>query len=199
MYARFIKRFLDIVCSILALILLSPVMLVTAVLVRVKLGRPVIFHQLRPGKGEKIFKLNKFRSMTDERDKNGDLLPDDVRLTAFGKKLRASSLDELPELWNILKGEMSFVGPRPLLVEYLPRYSDEQRKRHDVRPGLTGLAQSKGRNMLDWEERFRLDVYYVEHCSLVMDIKIIVDTILTVVGKKGVSSETCGTMEEFKG
>ena len=157
-YARYIKRILDILLSGCALIVLSPVLLIVAVLVRAKLGSPVIFCQERPGKDEKIFKMYKFRSMTDARDENDELLPDELRLTKFGRALRATSLDELPELWNIFKGDMSIVGPRPLLVKYLPRYNAEQRHRHDVRPGLTGLAQVNGRNAISWEEKFRLDV-----------------------------------------
>ena len=162
MYRHFFKRFFDIVLSFCALVVLSPVLLVLAILVRLKLGRPVVFRQERPGKDEKIFQLCKFRSMTDQRDGNGKLLPDEVRLTKFGKALRSTSLDELPELWNILKGDMSIVGPRPLLVKYLPYYTEEERKRHDVRPGLTGLAQVNGRNFITWEETFAYDVEYVQ-------------------------------------
>ena len=166
LYRDYIKRFLDIVLSAGAIIVLSPVMAVTAVLVRVKLGSPVIFKQKRPGKDERIFEMYKFRSMTDARDENGELLPDEVRLTSFGKKLRASSLDELPELFNILKGDMSVVGPRPLLVQYLPLYNAQQKRRHEVRPGVTGYAQVHGRNAITWEEKFEKDVYYVDHLSL---------------------------------
>ena len=173
MYRHFFKRFFDIVLSFCALVVLSPVLLVLAILVRLKLGRPVVFRQERPGKDEKIFQLCKFRSMTDQRDGNGELLPDEVRLTKFGKALRSTSLDELPELWNILKGDMSIVGPRPLLVKYLPYYTEEERKRHDVRPGLTGMAQTHGRNLLSWEERFALDLQYIEQMSLLLDIKIV--------------------------
>jgi len=204
-YEKFIKRFLDIVLSLVAIILLSPVMLITAILVRVKLGSPVIFTQERPGKidkktgKEKIFKMYKFRSMTDARDEKGDLLPDDVRLTSFGRKLRSTSLDELPELFNILKGDMSIVGPRPLLVRYIPRYTDEQRKRHNVRPGLTGYAQANGRNTVSWEEKFAMDVWYTENVSFVTDVKVIWDTIRVVLKRDGVSSETSATMEEFMG
>ena len=204
-YEKYVKRVLDIVLSLSAIIVLSPVMLITALLVRVKLGSPVIFCQERPGKidnktgQERIFKMYKFRSMTDERDKNGELLPDDVRLTGFGKKLRATSLDELPELFNILKGDMSIVGPRPLLVRYLPLYNERQRHRHDVRPGFTGLAQVSGRNSISWEEKFEWDVTYVEKVSLWMDIKIVCKTVMVVFKHDGISSDTSVTMEEFVG
>ena len=181
MYKLFFKRFLDFILSLIAIVLLSPIYLIIAILVRVKLGSPVIFMQERPGKNEKIFSMYKFRSMTSEIDKEGNLLPDEVRLTPFGKKLRATSLDELPELFNILKGDMSFVGPRPLLVKYLPLYSEEQQHRHDVRPGLTGLAQVMGRNALTWEEKFKKDVFYTEHCNFLLDIQIIGKTILLVL------------------
>ena len=199
MYRKFFKRFFDIVLSGCALIVLSPVLLVTAILVRTKLGSPVVFCQQRPGKDEKIFKMYKFRSMTDERDENGDLLPDDVRLTAFGRKLRSTSLDELPELWNIFKGDMSIVGPRPLLVKYLPLYNEEQKHRHDVRPGLTGLAQVNGRNAISWEEKFALDVEYVRNVSFAGDMKIIFATVGKVLKRDGISSESAVTMEEFRG
>ena len=175
-YARYIKRILDVLLSGCALLVLSPVLLIVAVLVRTKLGSPVIFCQERPGKDEKIFKMYKFRSMTDERDENGELLPDDVRLTHFGRVLRSTSLDELPELWNIFKGDMSIVGPRPLLVRYLPYYMEEEHHRHDVRPGLTGLAQVSGRNFLRWEERFALDVAYSRHITFAGDVKILLMT-----------------------
>lgn len=198
-YARCIKRLLDILLSGCALIVLSPVMLMVAILVRFKLGSPVIFCQERPGKDEKIFTMYKFRSMTDGRDENGELLPDDVRLTAFGKMLRSTSLDELPELWNIFKGDMSIVGPRPLLVEYLPRYNAEQRHRHDVRPGLTGLAQVHGRNAISWEERFALDVEYVSHVTFCEDAHIVCSTVGKVLSRDGISSETSATMEDFQG
>ena len=198
-YEKYIKRLLDILLSGLALIVLSPVLLVTAILVRTKLGSPVIFHQDRPGKDGEIFRLYKFRSMTDERDENGNLLPDEVRLTKFGRVLRATSLDELPELWNILRGDMSIVGPRPLLVKYLPIYNEEQRHRHDVRPGLTGWAQANGRNALSWEEKFQLDVWYVEHISFWVDVKTIFLTVKNVLRREGISSGTAATMEEFKG
>ena len=196
MYRKFFKRFFDIVLSGCALIVLSPVLLVVAILVRTKLGSPVIFCQERPGKDEKIFKMYKFRSMTDERDENGELLPDDVRLTSFGKKLRATSLDELPELWNILKGDMSIVGPRPLLVKYLPYYTENERHRHDVRPGLTGLAQINGRNAIaNWERRFSYDVEYVERISFILDVKIILETVESVVRAKDVALP--GLKEDF--
>ena len=198
-YEKFIKRLLDILLSGVALICLSPVLLVTAVLVRTKLGSPVIFRQERPGRNEKIFKLYKFRSMTDSRDEAGTLLPDEVRLTRFGRLLRSTSLDELPELWNIFRGDMSIVGPRPLLVKYLPLYNEEQRRRHDVRPGLTGWAQANGRNALSWEEKFRLDVHYVEHISFRLDVKTVFLTVKNVLRREGISSETAATMEEFKG
>lgn len=198
-YEKYIKRLLDFTLSLLALIVLSPVLLITALLVRTKLGSPVIFCQERPGKNGRIFHLYKFRSMTDQRDENGQLLPDSVRLTAFGKKLRATSLDELPELINILRGDMSIVGPRPLLVKYLPLYNEEQRHRHDVRPGLTGWAQVNGRNALSWEEKFRLDVWYVEHISFWTDVKVILTTVKKVFVREGISSDTAATMEEFTG
>ena len=199
LYRDYIKRFLDIVLSAGAIVVLSPVMAVTAVLVRVKLGSPVIFKQKRPGKDEKIFEMYKFRSMTDARDENGELLPDEVRLTSFGKKLRASSLDELPELFNILKGDMSVVGPRPLLVQYLPLYNAQQKRRHEVRPGVTGYAQVHGRNAITWEEKFEKDVYYVDHMTFLRDWMIIFQTIKAVVKKEGISSETSVTMELFEG
>ena len=199
MYRRFFKRFFDIVLSLAALILLSPVLLTVAALVRVKLGSPVVFCQERPGKGEKIFRLYKFRSMTDERDENGELLPDEVRLTKFGRILRSTSLDELPELWNILKGDMSIVGPRPLLVKYLSRYTEDQRRRHDVRPGLTGLAQAKGRNAISWEERFAYDVEYVRNVSFWLDVRILFLTAAIVFRRSGIHSAGSETQEEFMG
>ena len=198
-YEKFVKRFLDILLSGTALIVLSPVMLVTAVLVRIKLGSPVIFCQERPGKEEKIFKLHKFRTMTDKRDENGNLLPDKDRLTAFGKALRSTSLDELPELWDIFRGKMSIVGPRPLLVKYLPLYNDEQHRRHDVRPGLTGWAQVHGRNLTSWEERFRYDVEYVENISFAMDVKIVLMTVRCVLVREGINAADGAAMEEFRG
>ena len=199
MYRSFFKRFFDFLLSGCALLVLWPVLVVVAVLVRCKLGSPVIFCQERPGKNEKIFKMYKFRSMTDARDESGVLLPDEVRLTKFGKLLRATSLDELPELWNIFKGDMSIVGPRPLLVRYLPRYNAEQRHRHDVRPGLTGLAQISGRNAISWEEKFALDVEYVRNVTFLNDVKIIIATVRTVFKREGINSETAATMEEFMG
>lgn len=199
MYRKYIKRLLDIVISLCGIVVLSPVYLILAVLVRTKLGSPVIFKQERPGKDEKIFLLYKFRSMTDARDENGDLLSDEVRLTSFGKKLRSTSLDELPELVNILKGDMSLIGPRPLLVRYLPRYNEFQRHRHDVRPGLTGLAQINGRNAITWEKKFEYDVEYVKNLSFALDAHIFAGTVRAVLKREGISSETNATMEEFMG
>ncbi|MBD5473511.1 MAG: sugar transferase [Lachnospiraceae bacterium] len=199
MYRKYIKRILDIFISLSGLIVLSPVLLILWVLVRLKLGSPVLFTQQRPGKNEKIFNLYKFRSMTDEKDESGNLLPDEVRLTSFGKKLRSTSLDELPELFNILKGDMSIVGPRPLLVRYLPRYNEFQRHRHDVRPGLTGLAQTHGRNALTWEKKFEYDVEYVNKLSFALDVSIFVATVGAVLKREGINSETSATMEEFMG
>ena len=199
MYRKFFKRFFDVLLSGCALILLSPVLLIVAVLVRTKLGSPVIFCQERPGKNEKIFKMYKFRSMTDARDENGVLLPDEVRLTRLGRILRSTSLDELPELWNILRGDMSIVGPRPLLVKYLPLYNEEQRHRHDVRPGLTGLAQVNGRNAITWEDRFIYDVRYVSRITAWGDLKILLQTFSSVMRREGISSGTSATMEEFQG
>ena len=198
-YEKYIKRLLDIVLSGCALIVLSPLLLVTAILVRVKLGSPVIFCQERPGKDEKIFKLHKFRSMSDARDEHGELLPDQERLGKFGRILRATSLDELPELWDIFCGKMSLVGPRPLLVKYLPLYNDEQHYRHAVRPGLTGWAQVHGRNLSSWEERFAYDVDYVDHISFALDVKIIFMTIRCVFAREGISAEGSATMEAFTG
>mgnify|MGYP001057793207 CR=1 FL=1 len=189
-YEKYIKRLLDIVLSGCALIVLSPLLLVTAILVRVKLGSPVIFCQERPGKDEKIFKLHKFRSMSDARDGTGALLPDEERLTGFGKKLRSLSIDELPELWDIFRGKMSIVGPRPLLVEYLPYYTENERHRHDVRPGLTGLAQINGRNTLTWEQKFAYDLEYVQHIGFCEDIKILFRTVGKVLNRSGVQVNT---------
>lgn len=190
MYRHFLKRLFDIILSATALLILSPVILVTAILVRTKLGSPIIFHQKRPGYQEKIFTLCKFRTMTDERDEKGELLPDSVRLTRFGSFLRASSLDELPELWNILKGDMSLIGPRPLLISYLPYYAERERLRHTVRPGLTGLAQVSGRNFIEWDKRLQKDVEYVENLSFWMDLKILFLTVKTVLVKDNVAVDT---------
>lgn len=198
-YSKYVKRILDIILSFLAIIVLSPILLIVAVLVRIKLGSPVIFKQQRPGRNEKIFFLYKFRTMTDAKDENENLLPDDVRLTSFGKKLRSTSLDELPELVNVIKGDMSIVGPRPLLVRYLPLYNERQKRRHEVRPGFTGLAQVNGRNSISWEEKFEWDVKYVDSVSFFGDCKIILKTVKTVLLKEGITSENAVTMEEFKG
>ncbi len=198
-YEKYIKRPQDFLCALAATVVLSPVMGVTALLVRTKLGSPVLFTQDRPGKDGKIFKLYKFRSMTDARDENGNLLPDEIRLTSFGKKLRSTSLDELPELFNILKGDMAVVGPRPLLVKYLDRYNEHQARRHEVRPGFTGLAQVNGRNAISWEEKFDLDVKYVDHITFVGDWKIIFQTIKTVLKHEGISAAGEATMSEFMG
>lgn len=199
-YEKYIKRLLDIVCALLALIVFGWLYGLLAILVRVKLGSPILFSQERPGKNEKIFKLYKFRTMTDARDENGALLPDEERLTHFGKLLRATSLDELPEAVNILKGDMSVIGPRPLLVKYLPRYNAFQHRRHEVRPGLSGYAQVHGRNALNWEERFALDVWYVDHISFLGDLRIVFQTIgKAFIKHDGISSETSATMEEFTG
>jgi len=196
-YRRYIKRALDFIMALFCLVILSPVMLIIAILVRIKLGSPVIFKQPRPGLNEKIFTMYKFRTMTDECDENGELLPDEQRLTDFGKWLRSTSLDELPELWNIFKGDMSFVGPRPLLVDYLPLYNDQQRRRHGVRPGLTGFAQVSGRNAISWEERFLLDIEYVENVSFVGDLSILGKTFLSVLRREGITSDSRSTMEAF--
>ena len=195
MYQKVVKRFLDILLSGIGLIALSPVYLIVAVLVRIKLGSPVIFHQERPGYHEKIFTLCKFRTMTDERDGNGELLPDSMRLTKFGMLLRRTSLDELPELWNIVKGDMSLIGPRPLLVSYLPWYTERERKRHSVRPGLTGLAQVSGRNFIEWDKRLEKDVEYVEHISFLMDLRILGRTVAVVFGKKEEVAEVTDDVE----
>lgn len=198
-YERYIKRLQAIVLSLIAIIILSPILLITYLLVRVKFGKPVIFIQKRVGKDGKVFDLYKFRTMTNQRDEDGKLLPDDQRLTSFGKKLRSTSLDELPELFNVLKGDMALIGPRPLLVKYLPLYNDEQARRHEVRPGLTGYAQVNGRNTITWEDRFKLDVEYVDNVTFLNDWKIIFKTIKTVFKREGISEEGSATMDEFKG
>lgn len=200
MYRKYIKRLFDIICALAAIIVFGWLYIILAVLVRIKLGSPVLFTQDRPGKDEKIFKLYKFRTMTDEKDAQGNLLPDEVRLTKFGKLLRATSLDELPEAFNILKGDMSVIGPRPLLVRYLERYNAEQKRRHEVRPGLSGWAQVNGRNALSWEDKFAHDVWYVDNVSFALDVKIIFMTVMkALVKQEGISSETSATMEEFMG
>lgn len=200
MYKKCFKRLVDILCSLAAIIVFSWLYIIVAVLVRIKLGSPVIFKQARPGKDGKIFNLYKFRTMTDERDENGELLPDDVRLTKFGRMLRKTSLDELPEAFNILMGDMSVVGPRPLLVKYLPLYNDHQKRRHEVRPGLSGLAQVNGRNALTWEEKFDWDVKYVDNITFLGDVKIIFKTVISAfVKSEGISQEGQATMSEFTG
>lgn len=199
-YEKYFKRPLDLFCGLAAVTVFWWLYLILAILVRVKLGSPVLFTQERPGKDEKIFKLYKFRTMTDDRDENGNLLPDEVRLTRFGKMLRATSLDELPEAFNIIKGEMSVIGPRPLLVKYLPRYSPEQHRRHEVRPGLSGYAQVHGRNTVSWQDKFRMDITYVDHITFLGDMKIIWDTVMVAfVRRDGIASESSVTMEEFMG
>ena len=198
-YRRFIKRPMDFILSLIAIIVLSPILLIVAILVRIKLGSPVLFKQKRPGLNEKIFMMYKFRTMTDERDENGELLPDSVRLRSLVRLLRSTSLDELPELFNILKGDMSIIGPRPLLVQYLPLYNEHQKRRHEVRPGLSGLAQVSGRNAISWEDKFNLDVEYVDNVSFIGDWKIIFLTIKKVFVREGINSETAATMEPFKG
>lgn len=196
MYAKYIKRILDFILSLIALIVLSPVLLVVAILVRIKLGSPIIFKQQRPGKDEKIFTLYKFRTMTDKKDENGNLLPDSERLTKFGKVLRSTSLDELPELVNILKGDMSIVGPRPLLVKYLPYYTEEERHRHDVRPGLTGLAQVSGRNTISWKEKFDKDIEYVNNISFFYDCSVIIKTVIAVFKHDGVKLQAIPDLDK---
>lgn len=199
-YEKYFKRPLDFLCALLAIVVFSWLYVIVAILVRIKLGSPVLFTQERPGRDEKIFKLYKFRTMTDERDENGKLLPDDVRLTKFGRFLRSTSLDELPEAFNILKGDMSVIGPRPLLVKYLPRYTEEQHRRHEVRPGLSGYAQVHGRNAISWEKKFKLDVIYVDHITFLGDLKILWDSVVVAfIRKNGITSETSATMEEFVG
>lgn len=199
LYCKLIKRFMDFLIAALSIIIFSPLLIILAILVRVKLGGPVIFKQERPGLNGKVFKLYKFRTMTDAKDENGNLLDDEYRLTSFGKKLRSTSLDELPELYNILKGDMSIVGPRPLLVKYLPLYSDEQKRRHDVRPGLTGLAQVSGRNAITWTEKFNKDIEYVDKVSFGLDISIFFKTIYCVLKREGINSDSAATMEDFTG
>lgn len=198
-YRRFVKRAMDFTLSLIAIIVLSPVFLIVALLVRMKLGSPVLFKQKRPGLNEEIFIMYKFRTMTDAKDENGNLLSDSVRLTKFGRLLRSTSLDELPELFNILKGDMSIIGPRPLLVQYLPLYNNHQKRRHEVRPGLSGLAQVSGRNAISWEDKFKLDVEYVDNVRFIEDWKIIFLTIKKVFFREGINSETAATIEPFKG
>lgn len=198
-YQKYIKRILDITLSGAAIIVLSPVMGVTAILVKKKLGSPVIFKQKRPGKDEKIFTMYKFRTMTDARDEKGEWLPDSVRLTTFGKMLRSTSLDELPEFFNIFKGDMSVVGPRPLLVQYLPLYNEKQKRRHEVRPGLSGLAQVNGRNAITWEQKFDYDVEYVKKVSFALDVRIVIKTMIKAFKQEDINADTAVTMEVFKG
>ncbi len=198
-YRRYLKRPMDFILSLMAIIVLSPVFIIVAILVRIKLGNPVLFKQERPGLNEKIFTMYKFRTMTDSKKENGDLQPDSTRLTKFGRMLRATSLDELPELFNILKGEMSIVGPRPLLVEYLNLYDQHQKRRHEVRPGLSGHAQVNGRNAISWEDKFNLDVEYVDNMSFIGDMKIIIQTLIKVFDTEGINSATSDTMEPFRG
>ena len=197
MYAKYFKRILDFILSLIAIIILSPVFLIVAILVKIKLGSPVIFKQERPGKDEKIFTLYKFRTMTDKKDENGNLLPDSERLTKFGKTLRSTSLDELPELFNIIKGDMSIVGPRPLAVQYLPYYTDEERHRHDVRPGLTGLAQIHGRNLLNWEDRFKYDIDYTKDITVLNDLNIILKTMIKVFKREDIAIRGEGKTLDF--
>lgn len=198
-YCNYLKRILDILICIIGLIFISPILLLVALLVKIKLGSPIIFKQERPGLHGEIFKLYKFRTMTNEKNDSGELLNDEVRLTEFGKKLRASSLDELPEIFNIIIGDMSIVGPRPLMVKYLPLYSEKQKRRHDVRPGLTGLAQISGRNAITWTERFDKDIKYVDNISLKLDMYIFLKTIYYVLKREGINSDTSATMEDFTG
>lgn len=197
-YAKYIKRFIDIILSLLVIVCFCWLYAIVAILVRVKLGSPVLFKQARPGKDEKIFNMYKFRTMTDARDANGELLPDEVRLTSFGSFLRKTSLDELPEFFNILKGDMSFIGPRPLLVKYLPYYNERERLRHSIRPGLTGWAQAHGRNAISWEKKFEYDVWYVEHLSFLTDIKVIIDTVKAVLHSEGVALNALEDFDEYR-
>ena len=199
MYKRFFKRLIDFILALLGIVILSPLLIVLIVLGAVFMGGNPFFTQERPGLHERVFKLVKFRTMDNRRDANGELLPDEVRLNRYGRFLRSTSLDELPELFNILVGDMALIGPRPLLVRYLPRYNDEQHHRHDVRPGLTGYAQAHGRNTVSWEDKFAMDVWYARNISFVLDCQIIVDTVKTVLNREGISSETSATMEEFMG
>lgn len=199
MYAKYLKRAIDFCLSLCALVVLSPLLVILTILGAIFMGGNPFFCQKRPGKGEKIFKLIKFRTMDNRRDENGELLPDEVRLNRYGRFLRSTSLDELPELFNILKGEMSIIGPRPLLVKYLPRYNEEQHHRHDVRPGLTGYAQAHGRNAVSWEDKFKMDVWYTQHVTFKTDVSIFFATIRAVLKREGISSETSATMEEFMG
>ena len=198
-YERFFKRPIDILCALAAIFFFFWLYIIIAILVRLKLGSPILFKQERPGKDEKTFTLYKFRTMTDAKDENGELLPDDIRLTKFGKFLRSTSLDELPEAFNILKGDMSVIGPRPLLVQYLPLYNEKQHRRHEVRPGLSGHAQVNGRNSVTWEEKFNLDVEYVDKITFIGDIKIVLDTVVKAVKREGISSDSSSTMEAFTG
>ena len=199
MYRNFLKRVIDILGALFLLILTSPIIIATAIFIYFKVSRDVIFTQVRPGLNEKIFKIYKFKTMSDERDANGELLPDDQRLGKFGKLIRSLSLDELPQLFNVLKGDMSFIGPRPLLVEYLPIYNETQKHRHDVRPGITGLAQVNGRNAISWEKKFEYDVYYAKNLSFMLDVKIALQTIEKVLKRSGVSKEGQATTEKFNG
>ena len=198
-YAKYVKRYLDVFVSLVGLLVLSPVLLLLIIFGTIEMKGNPFFTQKRPGKDGKIFNLIKFRTMTNEKDKEGNLLPDEQRLTAYGKFLRSTSLDELPELWNILKGDLSLIGPRPLLVKYLPLYNSFQRHRHDVRPGLTGYAQVHGRNQVSWEKKFEMDVWYVQHVTFLEDLKILFETVAVVLKREGISSETSATMEEFRG
>ena len=194
MYRKYVKRFLDIILAIIAIVITLPIFLLTGILVLIFLGKPAIFRQKRPGKDEKIFTMYKFRTMTKGKNRNGEMLPDELRLTKFGKFLRKTSLDEIPEFINILKGDMSFVGPRPLLIEYLPYYTKEEHHRHDVRPGLTGLAQVSGRNLLNWNDRFKKDIEYVYNLSFLFDLKIAFKTIYKVIKREGINDQNSATM-----